>query len=94
MSLKKLQELSGVAPDGIFGRNTFKAGAAYLGITNHARGVHFFAQTGHETGDFRWFSENLNYSATALRRVFGKYFTNDEMAEAYARQPGICQPHG
>lgn len=88
MSLKKLQELCGIAPDGVFGPNTFRAGGAYLGLTSHASCVHFFAQTGHETGDFKWFSENLNYSATALRRVFGKYFTNDQIAAEYARQPG------
>jgi putative chitinase len=87
MSLITLQQLAGTNPDGEFGPGTFKAGAAYLGITNHARAVHFFAQTGHETGNFKRFSENLNYSAEGLRGTFGKYFTSNAMAEAYARQP-------
>ncbi|MEM6830218.1 MAG: glycoside hydrolase family 19 protein [Bacteroidota bacterium] len=87
MSLKKLQEVSGATPDGHFGPNTFKTTGAYLGITSHARCVHFFAQTGHETGDFKRFSENLNYSATALRQVFRKYFPTDEVAQEYERKP-------
>ena len=87
MSIKKLQELSGIAPDGLFGEQTFKAGSAYLGITEHTHGVHFFAQVGHETGNFRTFTENLNYSAQALRKTFGKYFPDAETAEKYARRP-------
>lgn len=51
------------------------------------RVAHFIAQIAHESGSFRYSSENLNYSAKALRAVFGKYFPTDEMAEAYARQP-------
>ena len=87
MSLKKLQELCNVTVDGLFGQNTFKAGGRYLDITNHARCVHFFAQTGHETGGFKLFEENLNYSSQALKKVFGKYFSDDESVEEYARKP-------
>jgi predicted chitinase len=49
--------------------------------------AHFFAQILHESGCMRFDMENLNYSADALRRVFGKYFTTKEDANAYARQP-------
>jgi putative chitinase len=87
MSLKKLQQLAGVEPDGAFGPNTFKACSAFIGITNHERAVHFFAQTGHETGNFKRYTENLNYSATGLRNTFKKYFPTQELAEEYARQP-------
>lgn len=87
MSLKKLQELSGVPADGRFGKNTFKAGATYLGITEHTHAVHFFAQVGHESGNFRYFVENLNYSAQGLSSVFRKYFPDMTIAEDYARQP-------
>jgi len=86
MSLKKLQELSGVEPDGRFGENTFNAAAKYLGIKTKVRAVHFFAQCAHETGDFTVFEENLNYSASGLRSVFSKYFTADQ-ANQYARNP-------
>ncbi len=51
------------------------------------RTAHFIAQVGHESGSFRYVSENLNYSAKALRSVFGKYFPDNSMAESYARQP-------
>ena len=49
--------------------------------------AHFFAQVLHESGCMRFDTENLNYSATALRRVFGKYFRTDADAEACARKP-------
>lgn len=47
----------------------------------------FIAQCSHESGEFTILSENLNYSAEGLRRVFGKYFTTLEQAQAYARKP-------
>ena len=47
----------------------------------------FIAQTGHESAHYNVLKENLNYSATALRKVFGKYFPNDEFAQTYHRQP-------
>ena len=49
--------------------------------------AHFFAQILHESGCMRFDMENLNYSAEALLKVFGKYFTSSEEAAAYARQP-------
>jgi putative chitinase len=51
------------------------------------RAAHFFAQTAHESGNFKAFSENLNYGAAGLRSVFGKYFPADELAAEYERQP-------
>jgi putative chitinase len=50
------------------------------------RAAHFFAQTSHETGGFKAFSENLNYSASGLQGIFGKYFPGT-LEESYARQP-------
>jgi putative chitinase len=48
----------------------------------------FVAQCGHESGGWRVFSENLNYSAKSLDAVFGKYFARaGRNATAYARQP-------
>lgn len=87
MSLKKLQSLAGVQPDGVFGKNTFKACSKFIGLTSQPRAVHFFAQTGHETGNFTIFTENLNYSATGLRNTFGRYFTTMDEAQDYAKQP-------
>lgn len=48
--------------------------------------AHFLAQISYESGRYRHRYENLNYSAAALKRVFGKYFPGD-LANAYARKP-------
>lgn len=58
-----------------------------FGINTPLRIAHFIAQIAHESGSFKYNSENLNYSAKALRAVFGKYFPTDDLAEAYARRP-------
>lgn len=47
----------------------------------------FLSQIGHESGQLSAVVENLNYSAKALRSVFGKYFKTDAEAEQYARKP-------
>jgi putative chitinase len=85
MSLKSLQEKIGVTADGAFGPGTMKAAMAYYKLTP-VRAAHFFAQTSHETGGFKAFSENLNYSSQGLQGIFGKYFPGN-LEESYARQP-------
>jgi putative chitinase len=85
MSLKSLQEKIGVTADGAFGPGTMKAAMAYYKLTP-VRAAHFFAQTAHETGGFKAFSENLNYSSQGLQGIFGKYFPGN-LEESYARQP-------
>jgi len=86
MSLANLQQKIGVTADGAFGPGTLKAAAAYYKLSP-ARAAHFFAQTAHETGGFKAFSENLSYGAPGLRGIFGKYFPTEAMAKAYERQP-------
>jgi len=86
MSLVNLQQKIGVAADGAFGPGTLKAASAFYKLSPN-RAAHFFAQTAHESGNFKAFSENLNYSAKGLRGVFRKYFPTDALANAYARQP-------
>lgn len=56
-------------------------------INTPLRAAHFIAQLAHESGSFHYSSENLNYSARALQAVFRKYFPDEVLAEAYARQP-------
>lgn len=85
MSLKKLQEKIGATPDGSFGPNTLKKAMEFFKMTPE-RAAHFFAQTAHETGEFKAFSENLNYSAQGLQTTFGKYFPGN-LEESYAKQP-------
>jgi putative chitinase len=86
MSLVNLQQKIGVTADGAFGPGTLKAAAAFYKLSPN-RAAHFFAQTAHESGNFKTFSENLNYSAKGLRGIFRKYFPTDALANAYARQP-------
>jgi putative chitinase len=86
MSLINLQNKCGCHADGAFGPGTFKSAAAFYKLSPH-RAAHFFAQTAHESGNFKAFSENLNYSAKGLRSIFGKYFPTDALARAYERKP-------
>ena len=85
MSLKSLQEKIGVAADGAFGPGTMKKAMEFYKLSP-IRAAHFFAQTSHETGGFKAFSENLNYSAQGLQGIFGKYFLGN-LEESYARNP-------
>lgn len=55
-------------------------------IDTSLRLAHFLAQCAHESMNFKATEENLNYSASALKRVFSKYFPGD-LADSYARQP-------
>jgi len=59
------------------------------GITTERRVAHFLSQCAHESGGFKKLEENLNYSAKALRAVFGRYFGEPPKADAdeYARNP-------
>lgn len=44
----------------------------------------FVAQCAHESNNFTAVEENLNYKAASLRKLFGKYFATDELAQQYA----------
>lgn len=55
-------------------------------INNPMRMAAFLAQVSHESGNFRFIRENLNYSADGLRRIFPRYFSNVD-PNLYARQP-------
>ena len=59
------------------------------GITNERRVAHFLSQTAHESGGYKRLEENLNYSAKALRAVFGRYFgpAPKRDADEYHRNP-------
>ena len=47
----------------------------------------FIAQCAHESGNFRFLKENLNYKAESLMKTFPKYFSDRDTANAYAKQP-------
>lgn len=47
----------------------------------------FLANVAHESAQFTAMTENLNYSAPALRRTWPARFPTDEIANAHARNP-------
>jgi putative chitinase len=86
MSLVNLQKKIGVNPDGDFGPNTLKKATEFYKL-NPERAAHFFAQLSHETAEFKFLTENLNYSAEGLKKTFPKHFHTSILANAYARNP-------
>ena len=56
-------------------------------INTPHRVAHFVAQCAHESNNFLFIKENLNYRAASLRKVFPKYFPTDALAAEYANRP-------
>lgn len=86
IQMKDLQTLIGVKADGAFGPNTLKDARNYFKLTSE-QAAHFFAQCSHESGEFKVFEENLNYSSEGLMKTFKKYFPTKALADQYARKP-------
>jgi len=80
----KLGNLKGHVPDSVLAQ--IPDTAAKFNITNTLRLAHFLAQCAHESGGFKAVSENLNYSANGLKKIFPKYFPGN-LNESYAKQP-------
>lgn len=56
-------------------------------INTSERIAAFLAQCAHESGGFVFIKENLNYRWQSLRKVFPKYFSTDQLAQQYEKQP-------
>jgi putative chitinase len=56
-------------------------------INTPLRVAHFIAQCAHESGNFVFIKENLNYGAPGLMKTFKRYFPTQELAQQYAKQP-------
>jgi len=56
-------------------------------INTPLRVAHFIAQCAHESGNFVFIKENLNYKAASLQKIFAKYFPTAELAQQYANKP-------
>lgn len=79
-----INALKGIVPDAVL--TQIPDTAAKFNITTNLRLAHFLAQCAHESGEFRVVTENLNYSADGLLKVFPRYFQN-KLNESYARNP-------
>jgi len=56
-------------------------------INTPQRVAAFIAQCAHESGNFAFIKENLNYRAASLMKTFGKYFPTMELAQQYEKRP-------
>lgn len=80
----KLEALRGHIPDAVIAQ--IPGTAAKFGITNVLRLAHFLSQCGHESGNFKAVSENLNYTAAGLKKIFPRYFPGN-LSESYSGNP-------
>ena len=85
-ALAALQAKCGITADGKWGPGTYKAARDFFKLTNN-QAAHFFGQCAHESGGFKVFQENLNYSDKGLNGIFKKYFPTIASTAGYARKP-------
>lgn len=57
-------------------------------MANRRRASMFLGQIAAESGNFATVTESLNYSADALKRMFGRHRISLSQAEQYGRKPG------
>ena len=58
-----------------------------FGINTPRQQAAFIGQCGHECGNFKVLSENLNYRAATLMKLWPKRFPTQEIANEYEKQP-------
>ena len=87
-----LQEKLGLKADGNIGPITFGALRMHWNLTG-IQLAHFLGQCEHETGGFRLFEENLNYSESGLLTIFPKYYPERLLAIKHARKPSVIANH-
>lgn len=78
-------KLKGKLPDSVYGE--IDSVIDTFGINTSIRLSHFLGQCAHESGNFKFTTENLNYSTKGLLTTFPKYFKQPGLAEAYSRNP-------
>jgi putative chitinase len=84
--MESLQTKCGITADGKWGPGTFISARGYFKLST-PQAAHFFGQCAHESGGFKVFSENLNYSDKGLAGIFKKYFPTLASTAGYARKP-------
>ena len=80
-----ITKLKGQIPDNVYGE--IQSVVDTFGMNTPIRLSHFLGQCAHESGNFKFISENLNYSTKGLIATFPKYFKQPGLAEAYSRNP-------
>jgi putative chitinase len=84
MSEINLNKLKNHIPDSVI--NELPLVIEKFNIKTPLRLAHFLAQCSHESGNFKFVEENLNYSVDGLKKIFPRYFPQN-LAESYARNP-------
>jgi len=79
-----IQNLKGHIPDGVLAQIPLVV--TKFGMDTPLELAHFLGQCAHESGNFKVVTENLNYSADGLKKIFPKYFPGN-LNESYARKP-------
>jgi putative chitinase len=80
-----INKLNGKLPQAVI--NELPLVMEKFGISNPTRLAHFLSQVAHESGNFKFVNENLNYGAKGLLGIFKKYFPTEALALAYERKP-------
>lgn len=87
LELDQLREIIPKNPYLTYWHNALQQLLPDYGIDTPHRLAAFLAQCAHESGNFVFIKENLNYKWQSLRKVFPKYFPNDQIAQQYEKQP-------
>ncbi len=77
--LRQIQNKLGVNQTGVFDKQMAKAMMYFLQL-KPIEAAHYLGQLAHESGGFRHFEENLNYSAQRLAEVWPHRFAIDRTA--------------
>ncbi len=80
-----IDKLNGKLPQAVL--NELPLVMEKFGISNSTRLAHFLSQVAHESGNFKFVNENLNYGAKGLLSIYKKYFPTEALAKAYERKP-------
>lgn len=83
--IQLLQQKIGAKPDGDFGPKSFELFCKFYKM-KPVHAAHFLGQCEHETGGFRIWEENLNYSTQGLLKTFPKYFKTQAEADQFQRK--------
>lgn len=86
-TLDQLQELVGDNPNLEDWYNAICKICPEYGIDTEIRLAAFIAQCAHESGNFKFIRENLNYRASSLMKTWPRHFATMEIAQQYANNP-------